>query len=244
MSHKSLKQKVRDGDMLVGIAVPSGIDRIRFKAILDQGPYDFVAVDSQHSPFDERRLVDVCAMAAEFDMPIHFRIKHTRHTYLIGNCLDLGPAGVEVPQVELESTVEEAIEYFYYPPLGKRSYGSMTSFGAKNFEDPFEYAKWWNDVGVLWMQLESVEAVEKVYALAKAGVDCVSFGPIDLSFSLKYSSHPRLKTIDDCVRQVIKTLEGTDVAVCFRNLSAENRRRYIDMGVTVFLEHFRSLKLS
>ena len=83
--------------------------------------------------------------------------------------------------------------------------------------------------------MESVEAVEQVYALAKPGVDCISFGPTDLSFSLKYSNHPRLKTVDDCVRHVVKTLEGTHTAVCFRSRSAD-RQKYIDMGVTVILE--------
>ena len=51
-----------------------------------------------------------------------FRIKHTYHSYLIGNVLDLGqPAGIEVPQVEEPATVVEALKYFYYPQQGKRS---------------------------------------------------------------------------------------------------------------------------
>ena len=243
MQQQSLKQRMRDGQVIVGIVIPPRIERQRFKAILDHGPFDFVAVDSQHNPLNESGLVEVCALAGEFGIPVQFRIKHTRHTYLIGNMLDLGPTGIEVPQVELDSTVDEAIENLYYPPIGKRSFGPIAGVGAKDHPDPFEYAKWWNANGILWLQLESVEAVEKAYRLAKSGADCMSFGPTDLSFSLKYNSHPRLKTVDDCVHHVVRSLEESSVSVCMRSFAANKRQQYIDMGVTVILEHFASLTL-
>ncbi len=243
MSHEHLKQKIRAGETVVGVVIPSTIDRQRFRMILDRGPYEFVSVDSQHSALSENGLVNLCALAGEFDLPVQFRIKHTRNTYLIGNYLDLGPAGVEVPQVEMEGTVEEAVENFYYPPAGKRSVGGGARLRAGDFADPFDYADWWNDHGMLWMQLESVQAVEKVFCLAKEGVDCVSFGPTDLSFDLKYHPHPLLKTVDDCVRRVVGTLEKVPVAVCFRTYSPARRQQYLDMGVGVILEHFQHLGL-
>jgi 2-keto-3-deoxy-L-rhamnonate aldolase RhmA len=236
MAQKSYKQRVTDLDTILGASIPLTTERDQLEKILEKGPYDFVSIDSQHNPLNETRLVEFCAMAKELGTLVNFRIKHTRHTYLIGNFVDLGPAGIEVPQVETEATVEEAVENFYYLPQGKRSVGGMPRLNIENYPDSFDYAEWWNKNGVLWMQVESVEAVEQVYALAKPGVDCISFGPTDLSFSLKYSDHPRLKTVDDCVRHVVKTLEGTHTAVCYRSISPDNRQKYMDMGVTVILE--------
>ena len=226
---------------MVGVVIPSAIDRVGFQRIMDRGPYEFVSVDSQHSALSENGLVDLCALAGEFGMPVQFRIKHTRNTYLIGNYLDLGPAGVEVPQVEMEGTVDEAIEYFYFPPAGRRSVGGGARLRVGEFADPFDYAEWWNGHGLLWMQLESVQAVEKVFCLAREGVDCVSFGPTDLSFDLRNHPHPRLETVDDCVRSVVRTLEDVPVAVCFRTYSPDRRQRYLDMGVGVILEHHQHL---
>ena len=243
MPEKPLKQKMRAGETVVGVVVPSAIDRAGFQRIMDRGPYEFVSVDSQHSPLSENGLVDLCSLAGEFDMPVQFRIKHTRNTYLIGNYLDLGPAGVEVPQVEMEGTVEEAIEYFYYPPAGRRSVGGGARLRVGDFADPFDYAEWWNGHGLLWMQLESVQAVEKVFCLAREGVDCVSFGPTDLSFDLRDHPHPRLESVDDCVGRVVRTLEDVPVAVCFRTYSPDRRQRYLDMGVSVILEHHQHLGL-
>ena len=241
MSNGNLKQRVGSKEQVLGLTVPANVEREQLDRLLQRGPYDFIMVDSQHSPLNEERLVALSALAAEMNTFFQLRIKHTRQTYLVGNYLDLGPCGIEVPQVETEATAIEAVENFYYLPAGKRSVGGAARPRAKEFSDPFAYAEWWNNYGILWMQVESVEATEQVYALAKPGVDCVSFGPTDLSFSLKYSDHPRLKTVDDCVTQVVETFRGTQTAVCFRTFTPTKRQQYLDMGVTVILEHFQQL---
>jgi 2-keto-3-deoxy-L-rhamnonate aldolase RhmA len=97
---ESLKQRIHNGDIVVGVSVPLQIDRRRLEYILGQDAYEFVAVDSQHSPYHEERLVACCAMAEDVGIPVQFRIKHPRHAYLIGNILDLGPLSIEVPLVE------------------------------------------------------------------------------------------------------------------------------------------------
>ncbi len=232
---EGLKKRIRERERVVGAMVPVAITREKFEEALDQGPYDFVGIDSQHSPLNEERVASFSAMAEEHDMHVQFRIKHTRHTYLIGNYLDLGPCGVEVPQTELDSTVEEAIQAFYYPPLGNRSYGGNSRRGAGG-ENPEEYAKWWNRFGVLCLQLESVEAVTHCRQLAKPGVDMFSFGPTDLTFNLKmHPGHP-FKTVDDCVRHVCQEMADTQVAVSHRNFAGDTREKYAEMGVTVFME--------
>jgi 2-keto-3-deoxy-L-rhamnonate aldolase RhmA len=230
-----VKKKIRDGAQVVGVSAPVDASRDRLRAILDSGPYDFVAIDSQHTPFNEERVAAFCAMAEELDAFVQFRIKHTRNAYLIGNYLDLGPCGAEVPQTETDAIVEEALQAFYYPSEGGRSYGGRARRGAQG-KDPVAYAEWWNRYGVLWMQIESVEAVTHARQFARPGVDCLSFGPIDLMFSLKaHPGHP-FRDMDDCVRYVARALEGTTTRACVRN-SAQDRQKFADLGATVFLEN-------
>jgi 2-keto-3-deoxy-L-rhamnonate aldolase RhmA len=101
---------------------------------------------------------------------------------------------------------------------------------------PFAYAEWWNGYGVLWLQIESVEAVTHARQLVRPGVDCFSFGPIDLAFSLKaHPQHP-FRTVDDCIGYVARAVEGTGVRICVRNGSPDTREKYADLGATVFLE--------
>jgi 2-keto-3-deoxy-L-rhamnonate aldolase RhmA len=234
MAQFNLKQRIQHGETVIGVRVPGTISKDDFKAAVDERSYDFAFIDGQHSALSEDRLVAFCEMADEFDIPVRFRIKHTRHAYLIGNYLDLGPSGIEVPQVEHEATVDEAIESFYYPPLGRRSFGGAGRKNVDKFDDPMEYGRWWNDYGMLWVQVESVAAVTKVYSLLKPGVDCIAFGPVDLTVDLQHHPHPQLKTMDDCVAFVAKAIAGTGTGICLRTTS-DLQQKYADLGITVFL---------
>jgi 2-dehydro-3-deoxy-L-rhamnonate aldolase len=224
----SLKQRIHRGDLIVGVSVPLAIERNRLEDILSRDTYGFVTVDSQHSAYHEERLVALCAMAEAVGIPVQFRIKHPRQAYLIGNILDLGPLSIEIPLVETDAVVEEALAAFYYPPRGKRSWGGNARYGISGRDSRQEYAAWWNSHGVTHAR-----------QLAKPGVDCLTWGPSDLSFDLEaHPEHP-FKSVDDCLRHVLQQLQGTDIKVSFRNYSPELRSKYMDMGVTVFMERPR-----
>lgn len=236
----ALKERIRRGDIIVGVSVPMHIERGRLEDILSRDTYSFISVDSQHSAYHEERLVSLCALAEAVGIPVQFRIKHPRHAYLIGNILDLGPLSIEVPLVETEAVVDEALATFYYPQVGKRSWGGNARYGITNRDNRLEYAAWWNNQGILCLQIETLTAVTHARQLAKPGVDCLTWGPADLSFDLEaHPQHP-FQTVDDCLRHVLKQLEDTNIRVSFRNYTADQRQKYLDMGVTVFMERPKS----
>ncbi len=238
-SRDPLKQRIRRGDIIIGVSAPLDSSRSQLEDILGKDSYDFVSVDSQHSPYNEDKLVAFCGTAEDLGMPVQFRIKNTRHTYLIGNILDLGPAAIEVPLVEEEATVDEALEAFYYPQVGRRSWGGAARHGVKGRDDRLEYAGWWNNNGILCLQMETLAAVTNARRLAKPGVDCLTWGPADLSFDMEAHPHHPLQTVDDCLRHVLKQLEGTQVRISFRSGTPDQRNKYTDMGVTVLMERPR-----
>jgi len=123
---------------------------------LAQDSYDLVHIDAQHTPLCEEELVRFCRMAVALGVPPQVRIRHTREAYLIGRYLDFGLLSVVVPQVESEATVDEAIEAFYYPPVGKRSWWPQFGYGHGPGIERREYADWWNANGILVLQLESL----------------------------------------------------------------------------------------
>lgn len=231
-----LKQRIHAGEQLLGVTVPITSTKSELETILGKDDYAFVWIDSQHGPLNEERLVEFCHMAEEMGLHVQLRIKHTRHTYLVGNLLDLGPTGVEIPQVESEATVDEAVANFLYPQAGVRSWGGAYRYGLAHFPDPQDYIDWWNSTGVLWIQIESIHAVARARKFAKPGVDCLSWGPMDLR--LNRAAHPRhpLQTDDDCVRHVLRELEGTDTKLVYRVYDPKLRNKYIDMGCTILLE--------
>ena len=208
-----LKQRLHRGEDLAFVQAPMNASREDLETLAGLGPCDLFSVDAQHAPFDEEKLVSFCAAAAELEIPVQLRIKHTRHAFLIGNYLDLGPMAIMVPQVEEEATVDEAIAAFYYPPLGSRSWGPLLGYEFGDHRERLEYAEWWNETGILILQLESVNAVTNARKLAKPGIDMFAFGANDLNFSLEsYPDHP-LKTVDDCIDHVREQMAGTRVNV-------------------------------
>ena len=134
----SLKERIRRGEDVLGVSVSMNVEKDRLAAIIESGPYDYVWVDAQHSPFNEERLVEFCQMASAMGVPVQLRIRHSRLAYLTGNYLDLGPSGVEIPQVENEATVDMAIDGFYYPQIGRRSWGGVARAGIGEQSDRLE----------------------------------------------------------------------------------------------------------
>lgn len=210
----SLKQRIRNKEPIkIASGVPFGCTRDEMEAVLRRDNYDLIGTDHQHAAANEDKLVEFCTMANEFDVGVQLRIKHTRNTYLIGNMLDLGPLAIVVPQVETVETVDEAIDAFYYPQMGKRSWGPSNGYGIKRGMDRLEYAEWWNNTGILILQIESVDAVINVRKFAKPGIDMVTFGENDLNFSIEsYPSSP-FKNLQECIAHVEIQLADTHVKV-------------------------------
>jgi len=235
MSAANLKQRIHNGEHVYGANASLSTSREDLIARVENGGYDFVAVDSQHSPYNEDRLVAFCNMANELGIPVNFRIKHTRNAYLIGNYLDLGPTGIEVPQVELDETVNEAVAAFYYPQQGIRSWGGAARVNSAGRER-LEYAEWWNNNGMLMLQIETLRAIENIHTLALPGVDMFSWGPSDLEFDREMHPHHPFQTDDDCILHVMKQLETQAARMCYRSYEPDLRNKYLDMGVTVLME--------
>ena len=62
-----LKQKYRNGERIIGVSMAPNTPPDRFDQIMDGDDYDFVSIDSQHTPLSEERIAAFCDMAAERD---------------------------------------------------------------------------------------------------------------------------------------------------------------------------------
>ena len=240
MADKRLKQRIRDGEVIVALRVFFDYGRAQLEEALSRGTYDLIYVDGQHSAFSDDRLVEFSQMVHELGLPVQFRIPHTRYTHMIGRYLDMGLSAILVPEVVEARTVDEAVAYSYYPQFGRRSWGGPARRGLERWPgevDRLEYAAWWNDYVLLAIQLESVEAINRAGQLARPGVDYVAFGPNDLSFDLEAHPQSPLQTVDDCMRNVADQLQGTGIRLGMAvTTTPEQRQPYLDMGVTVFQE--------
>ncbi|MCH2659780.1 aldolase/citrate lyase family protein [bacterium] len=235
---KSLRQRMQDGEVLTAMRGSLSTSKAELAAMWATGRYDYIWIDSQHTPYSDQLLVDYCQAAGELGIDVQLRIPHTRQAHMVGRFLDFGLTAVLVPEVEEPETVDDAIAYAYYGPIGRRSWGGPTRKGFSQGVDRHEYSAWWNDTVVLGIQVESVEAVTNIHKLAKPGVSGVTFGPNDLSFSLE--AHPGfpLQDVDACMRNVAAQLKDTGIRLAMGTATQpEERDKYVDMGFTLFQDN-------
>ena len=67
---RSLKQRIRSGEIVVGVSASLSTSRSQLEDMVGKDAYGFVSVDSQHSPYNEERLVEFCGTAEEVGIPV------------------------------------------------------------------------------------------------------------------------------------------------------------------------------
>src|SRR4051812_21526171 len=208
---EGLKRRVREGAALhvpyVSLDEPSLEVERRYR----ERRCDLAFIDLQHAPGSDRELVAFCARSTALGVPVQVRIRHPREAYLCGRYCDLGALSVLVPLVEDPETVREAIDAFYYPPLGRRSWGPGNAYRADGIADA-DYAGWWNRNGVLAIQIESATAALRARDLALRGVDLVLFGGADLALDLG-ARRDSFLSVEAAIAHATRALRGSGVRV-------------------------------
>ena len=142
--------------------------------------FDWLFLDMEHGALDLHDVQRI-AQAVNDKCPCVVRVPINDRMW-IGKVLDLGIAGIIIPQVNSADDAQRAVFAAKYPPQGGRGVGvgRASQYGA-NLQNYLSSA---NDETALIVQIEHRDAVEKVEAIANvAGVDALMLGPLDLSGS-------------------------------------------------------------
>jgi len=238
-SQSNLRARIAAGEEVVAMTAAIDWSKDRLAAAWGGGAYDFIWLDSQHSPYSDHLLIAFTAAAEQLGIPVQLRIPHTRDAHKVGRFFDLGVAGALVPEVMEASTVQDALDFAYYGPLGRRSWGGANRLGLRAGAAPTarrDYAAWWNERVLLSIQIESVETVTNIARLVRPGITHVTWGPNDLEFSIDLHPDYPLRTVEECMKNVARQLEGSGIrgAMGTTTTPAE-RQKYRDLGVTIFM---------
>jgi 4-hydroxy-2-oxoheptanedioate aldolase len=235
----NLRARVAAGDELVALRGDITWKKDQLASAWGNGQYHFIWLDSQHSPYSDHLLVGFTGAAEELGIPVQLRIPHTREAHKVGRFFDFGVTGALVPEVMEPSTVQDALDFAYYGPLGRRSWGGANRLGLRTRTAPTgtrAYADWWNSTVLLTIQIESVQTVTNIARLVRPGITHVTFGPNDLQFSLDVHPAYPLKTVEACMQNVAEQLEGSGIRIAMGTTTTPpERQKYRDLGVTIFM---------
>src|ERR1700730_9882141 len=146
--------------------------------------FDYVFIDMEHGSYKLETVHDMIVSSRQAGITPIVRVGEVQYT-LCARLLDQGAQGIILPRVEDVKTLEEALSWLRFPPVGKRGYGvnpTMIDYELRSFPEIIEHQNL-NTLGVV--QFETVAAIERAEdLLALKCVDVIMVGPADLSISL------------------------------------------------------------
>jgi 4-hydroxy-2-oxoheptanedioate aldolase len=180
----TLQEKLRSGRPTFGMTMYTGSTT----AIEVAGNWglDFAFIDAEHTPVDVDSHMEKLIMAALLSgvAPL-VRVRGTIE-WDIRKSLELGAAGVIIPQVNTADQARAIVRAGRFPPLGRRGGdGSVRSagFGGPGFTWS-GYTERANREAILIPMAESFEFFDNIdEILAVEGLDVINFGPADYSLS-------------------------------------------------------------
>ena len=168
--------------------------------------FDWILLDSEHSPADLENLLGQLQAAAPY--PSHAVVRVPWNDMVnMKRVLDVGAQSLLVPYVNSADEAPAAVAHTRYPPAGVRGVAGTTR--ATRFGRIKDYAKRAHEEICVLVQVETQGALDSIEAICDIdGVDGVFIGPADLHASMGYTgeiANPKIKpVIDDAIRRIRK----------------------------------------
>ena len=222
---KAFKARLIARERLVGTIVTLSSPEIA--EIISGCGFDWLFVDLEHSAMGPRE-AQAILQAVLPQVPCLVRVPLNDEIW-IKKALDIGAAGLIIPQIRTADDAARAVRFCKYPPAGTRGVGIGRAHGyGAAFED---YVSSANDEIVVVVQIEHIDAVINLDAILEIeGIDCLFVGPYDLSASMGKMG----QTDDPDVRAAIaKVSEGAHkrkMPLGIFGASVDAVQPYIDNG--------------
>jgi 2-keto-3-deoxy-L-rhamnonate aldolase RhmA len=225
---KAFRQRLQEGEVLLStlISFPSP----EIVELLSKLEFDWLFIDGEHGPFDVLEMQRMLQAVSD-DIPCLIRVP-SNDVVSIKRALDIGAAGIIVPQINNADEAEAAVRAAKYPTTGNRGVGLAR---AHEYGLSFtEYLSSADEDTCVVIQAETpgaIDNIEKIVAIKN--VDAILIGPYDLSANLGYTGqidHPEVKTAIDKVERVCK---HANVKLGYFGVSAHAVLPYKEKGFTL-----------
>ena len=150
-----------------------------------------MVVDREHGAIDLKDTENLIRAGHSTDISVLVRVPSCEPA-AISQPLDMGAAGIHVPQIETAEMAELAVNSSKYHPLGDRGlqpYVQSASYGARGAANYLAAA---NHDPLIVLQVEGKQGVANLDAILNVeGIDVAFIGPYDLSQSLGFPGQLR-----------------------------------------------------
>ncbi len=173
--------KMKQGGKVTGATLFGATDPSVYCAMANAG-YDFIWTEMQHDQKDWQAVARMWRTCPTAKAVPGVRVAYTDERE-IQHALDAGALVLVVPTVDTVEEAREAVNWTYFPPLGRRSNGGGQAFDPAMWGNvPGGYRNTINDNIVLVLMIETLEGVKNAAAIAKVpGVTAIFAASGDLA---------------------------------------------------------------
>lgn len=201
--------------------------------ILALAGFDFAILDAEHVALDRADVARMALAARATRLPLLVRVPEATGAW-IATVLDVGCAGVIVPQVANATVACDLVRMMRYGPDGMGFSPSTpgAEYGTRGIASHLERQP---QETVLICQIEDRGAVNQAAAIAAVeGVDALLLGPVDLAVSIG-SQDPSSADVSDLCQQTIAAGASMDKAAGLFLSDPAQHPRWRDAGATLFV---------
>jgi 4-hydroxy-2-oxoheptanedioate aldolase len=234
MTGEQLKAVLRDGGRVYGTMV-SLTRNPRWGRVLGRLGFDYVIVDTEHSPFSRGEVADMVTMLERVNIVPIVRVP-TPDPHYVTMAMDAGAQGVLTPYCETVEQVKGVVGGAKWRPLKGALLDRAVETGEFPSDETREYLARANRNSVLIVGIESVPAIQNLEAILDVpGIDAIFVGPHDLSVTLgvpEQYDHPRF---EDALGRVVEICNARKVPVAVHLHNQKLATRWMERGVRFVL---------
>ena len=198
--------------------------------MMGQSGFDFILIDTQHSPITVESLQNMMTNISPVKSPTPIVVRVAwNDVSLINQALDLGADGIIIPWVNSQEEAERAVAAAKFPPIGSRSWGPRRAI--EFYDDLASYEQNANDDILVLPQIEHIDAVKNLdNILSVDGVDGIMIGPADLAYSMGYGEDKGNQEVDKMIKSVLIGCQKHDVPFGMFTGTLDIAKKWLSQG--------------
>lgn len=183
---------------------------------------DYLIVDAEHTPISDESVLSIVHATSRWPEKLYIRTKDAARSSLL-RMLDLGPAGIIIPDVHSAEQVADIVRYSKYYPTGNRgvAFGRGAEYGMHQSLSGgiTRYFSAINQRSKVIPQCETAGALNEIEKICSMpGVDGIFIGPYDLSVSLGIPGQLQNAIMLDAMQRILSACkENNKISMIYAN---------------------------
>jgi 2-keto-3-deoxy-L-rhamnonate aldolase RhmA len=201
--------------------------------MMDACDLDFAIIDTEHAAFTSAEVADLVAWFSATTIAPFVRVTEIAY-HLLARTMDAGALGVMVPNVKNAAEARAVVDAVKYAPLGRRGIGLGGALTGYRGVNPAEFLEYSNANTTVMCQIESVEGIENLEAIATTpGVDVLWVGHYDLSQSMGIPGQFHDERFRDNLKRVIAVCDRHNLGAGIQPGSIAQAQEWLETGFNV-----------